>query len=103
MVFKEHAIKYLLGGQYNDLIKNEDGQKSIELNDDDPQKIKEIEQFLDRLESGELYFRYCRLCECILHEETASAQAVNGPGGLSGGVVQEAEQVELAVTIDEET
>ena len=36
LVFKEHAIKYLLGGQYNDLIKNEDGQKSIELNDDDP-------------------------------------------------------------------
>ena len=43
MVYKEYAIKYLLGGQYNDLIKNEDTQKSIELNDDDPFKIKEIE------------------------------------------------------------
>ena len=66
LTYKEHAIKYLLGGQHNDLIKNEDGQKSIELNDEDQHNIKNIEQFLDRLESGDLQFRYCRLCECIL-------------------------------------
>ena len=38
-VFKEHVIKFLFNGQYNDIIKNEDGQKSIELNDEEPQKI----------------------------------------------------------------
>lgn len=65
-VFKECAVKYLLGGQYNDLIKNEDAQKSIELNDEDLNNVKKIEAFLDRLESADLCFRYCRLCESIL-------------------------------------
>ena len=58
---------------------------------------------MDRLESGELYFRYCRLCECILNEETANAQVVNGPSGLSVGVLQDSEQVEPTANIDEET
>lgn len=53
-VYKEHAIKYLLSGQHNDLMKNEESQKSIELNDEDPENIKNIEQFLDRLENCEL-------------------------------------------------
>jgi hypothetical protein len=65
-MFKECAVKFLLGGQFNDILKNEDGQKSVELNDEEPDNIKKIEAFLDRLESGELSFRYCRLCECIL-------------------------------------
>jgi len=65
-IFKESAVKYLLGGQYNDLIKNEDGQKSIELNSEEPIDIKAIEAFLDHLEHYDLSFRYCRLCESIL-------------------------------------
>ena len=70
-MYKEHAIKYLLSGQHNDLMKNEESQKSIELNDEDPENIKNIEQFLDRLESCELQFRYCRSCECILNNHVS--------------------------------
>mgnify|MGYP006123198081 CR=1 FL=1 len=63
--FRECAVKYLLGGQHNDLLKNEDAQKSIELTGED---TGEIIQFLDRLEQADLSFRYCRLCEAILPE-----------------------------------
>ena len=54
-------------------MKNEDAQKSIELYDED---LKQIEQFLDRLESADLNFRYCRLCESILTEETEEGETV---------------------------
>jgi hypothetical protein len=84
LTYKEHAIKYLLGGQHNDLIKNEDGQKSIELNDEDQQNIKNIEQFLDRLESGDLQFRYCRLCECILINHSSHEYVQPEPTGTPG-------------------
>ena len=36
--------------------------------------LKKIEQFLDRLESSELNFRYCRLCESILQEENEEGE-----------------------------
>ena len=62
-MWKQFAVKSLLGGQYNDLLKNEDGQKSIEIIGEDPTKTQ---QFLERLENSELCFRYCRLCECIV-------------------------------------
>ena len=64
----------MLGGQYNDVIKNEDGQKSIELNDEDPNNLKSIENLLNRLENFEMSFRYCRLCECILKNEPEAEQ-----------------------------
>jgi hypothetical protein len=64
--FKATVIKYFLGGHYHEMLKNEDPQKSIELNDDDPAKVKDIEALLDGLEKHELSFKYCRLCECIL-------------------------------------
>ena len=63
----EFAVKYLGNGQYNDLLKNEDGQKPIELSEEDPEKQKKILAFLDILEESYLTFRYCRLCEAILY------------------------------------
>lgn len=55
------------------MIKNEDTQKSIELFDED---LKTLEQFLIRLESADLNFRYCRLCETILEEEIEDGETV---------------------------
>lgn len=76
--FKECAVKYLLGGQHNDLLKNEDAQKSIELTGED---TCQIIQFLDRLEQSDLQFRYCRLCEAILSETDNCANADEALGG----------------------
>lgn len=64
-------ITYFLNGHYNDLLKNEDPQKSIELNDEDPAKVKTIEELLNKLEQMEVSFKYCRLCECILTDPNA--------------------------------
>lgn len=63
------AVKYLLtSAQSSEVLKNEDLQNSIELNDDDPAELKLIEAFLDKIGEETLQFSYCRLCECILHE-----------------------------------
>lgn len=80
-VFKETVVNHFLNGTYNDLLKNEDAQKSIELNDDDSAKLKAIKALLDRLESKELSFKYCRLCECIL---TDPNQDQDSPGESAG-------------------
>lgn len=83
-------------------MKNEESQKSIELNDEDPENIKNIEQFLDRLESSELQFRYCRSCECILnnhtsHEWSYSEQPVGAQASplIQEEILQEAEETNL--------
>lgn len=68
---KELIITYFLNGHYNDLLKNEDPQKSIELKDEDPLKVKTIEELLDKLEQTEVSFKFCRLCECILTDPNA--------------------------------
>lgn len=80
-MFKETLVSHFLNGTYNDLLKNEDTQKSIELNDDDSVKLKAIKAMLDRLETKELSFTYCRLCECILidpnHDQDQPAADAN--------------------------
>lgn len=49
-------------------MKNEDPLKSIEISNDNPAKLANIQQLLDRLERKDFQFYYCRLCECILSE-----------------------------------
>jgi hypothetical protein len=59
-------------------LKNEDPLKSIEISNDNPAKLANIQQLLDRLERKDFQFYYCRLCECILSEgppESATATA----------------------------
>lgn len=82
--FKESAVKYLLSGQYNDLLKNEDTLKSIELSVDDAGQIKNIQTFLDRLEREDLQFHYCRLCECILPESGADGEGAAASLSVGG-------------------
>lgn len=72
---RQRAVKYLLSGnQYNDLLKNEDQHKSIELNQDDPEQNRKVNSFLDGLEREELKFKYCRLCEAILDEDASDEE-----------------------------
>jgi len=62
----------LNSGQYNDLLKNDDTQKPIELSEEDPEKLKKILAFLELIEEGGISFKYCRLCDTIVYCDTNS-------------------------------